>query len=115
MYGAENTGAKERYLYFFKFKLDSVVDIRHIETSSGQHFHWKVCTVEINLPPMFGFMMLPQEILDIHRLDSLYTTYNIVQVDLPLRERCLRGGKLALSYVVRVARRSLRLYSAGTR
>lgn len=69
------------------------------EVGMAQSQYWKCMGPRIPVPrkDIVGSTFSLEEILNIHRLDSLYTTYNIVQVDLPLREHCLRGGKLALS------------------
>lgn len=39
------------------------------------------------------------EMLNAHRVNTLFNTHNVIQIPLPVHEHCLRGGILALSYV----------------
>ena len=76
----------------------SRADVWNIETSLGQRSHWMVCSIESN-PLSPKLTPLSQEMLNKHRAELLFATHNLIQVPLPLRETCLRGGQLALSYV----------------
>ncbi|KAF9782541.1 histone deacetylase clr3 [Thelephora terrestris] len=69
------------------------------EVGMAQSQYWECMGPRIPVPKKGSTLSL-DEILISHRAESLYTKHNIIQVNLPLREHCLIGGKLALSYAI---------------
>lgn len=74
-------------------------DVWRVKMPSGQRSHWTVCFVG-NVSLSAELTVLSQEILNNHRAESLFATHNMIQVPLPAKEPCLRGGQLVLSYAV---------------
>jgi len=69
------------------------------EVGMAQSQYWECMGPRIPVPrkDIIGSTFSLDEILNTHRAESLYTTHNMIQVNLPLQEHCLMGGRLALS------------------